>query len=310
MEAAASNRRAGLVENRAYADRLRTVAAELGRSYAPPRAVWFPAKSRQVQRRGSNAAKRNARCYGLAGVSTTGVQDPAAQGATGNCTPSNQKDGLQMPDPTLTVNRPDNDSQNGGANVLLADIETASLDQIGERLDREWSSARRFGRMAIESAYRAGKCLVAAKSKVRHGEWLPWLADRDMPERAARRLMRLAELDIGQIVRFDTVSAALESLSAPPPADSARKRARKRARKGAEKVAVGEERLRCAHRDFIEAASLLRDARGEAGPARWSELLEQNGIDRAKAEACLALPQSFEAFLDQRLARWTGEARQ
>lgn len=55
---------------------------------------------------------------------------------------------------------------------------------------------------AAAKALEAGRALVEAKSLVRHGGWLPFLAEAGIHERTAQRLMTLAESDL----KSDTVS--------------------------------------------------------------------------------------------------------
>jgi hypothetical protein len=68
---------------------------------------------------------------------------------------------------------------------------------------------------SAESAIAAGHALIEAKSLVRHGEWLPFLAEAGIHERTAQRYIALAEGNL----QSDTVSllggptAALRFLS-------------------------------------------------------------------------------------------------
>jgi hypothetical protein len=63
---------------------------------------------------------------------------------------------------------------------------------------------------AAENALIAGRSLLEAKQLVKHGNWLPFLAEAGIPERTAQRYMTLAESDL----QSDTVSL----LGGPTPA--------------------------------------------------------------------------------------------
>lgn len=81
-------------------------------------------------------------------------------------------------------------------------------DAAAKRLDRE-------RRSAVEHAIRAGDLLIEAKAQVRHGEWLPWLAENfPASERLAQSYMRLAA-NPQRSAHFDSVDAALKELAEP-----------------------------------------------------------------------------------------------
>ena len=74
----------------------------------------------------------------------------------------------------------------------MADL---SLDDLAENINggHEWlrSGLRRMGVHVVQ----VGGWLVAAKGKVKHGEWLPWLAEKcaEITDRTARRYVSLYE---------------------------------------------------------------------------------------------------------------------
>ena len=76
-------------------------------------------------------------------------------------------------------------SETEGTNRTLAPVR--DIDEItGEILE-----AKRVGGQAILTS---GRCLIEAKGRLSHGEWLPWLTEKvEFSERAAQNFMRLAK---------------------------------------------------------------------------------------------------------------------
>ena len=81
-----------------------------------------------------------------------------------------------------------------------------------KRVEEHYGAAWRFGRQAIEEAWRCGDALIVAKAETKHGEWLPALKAVGITHDTAARLMKLRSTfaDISQLAKFDTVSAALQ----------------------------------------------------------------------------------------------------
>lgn len=98
------------------------------------------------------------------------------------------------------------------------------LDVLKDRFRHLWSEALNLSRRSVEQAHDAGTVLVEIKAEMKHGEWLPWLESEGVEQRTASRLMKLASVEIGQIVRFDTVQAALEYHRANEKRDARAKR--------------------------------------------------------------------------------------
>ena len=88
---------------------------------------------------------------------------------------------------------------------------TPSFSPAWKRVEEHYGAAFRFGRQAIEEAWHCGDALIAAKAETKHGEWESALKASGINYRTASRMMSLRESypEIGQVVRFDSVSAAL-----------------------------------------------------------------------------------------------------
>ena len=91
-------------------------------------------------------------------------------------------------------------------------LTTPSLSPAWKRVEEHYGAAWRFGRQAIEEAWRCGDALIAAKAETKHGEWLPALKAVGISHDAAKRLMLLRQKysEIVQIALFDSVSDALK----------------------------------------------------------------------------------------------------
>lgn len=66
------------------------------------------------------------------------------------------------------------------------------LPVLAEEIRREHHAARRASGEALRHAIAAGERLIEAKALLEHGQWLPWLAEQDIPERTARLYARIA----------------------------------------------------------------------------------------------------------------------
>ena len=88
-------------------------------------------------------------------------------------------------------NRPPLDRQNRGAEQ---DGQGSSLKIIAAEIEAQHQATYRAARAAIEHAMRCGELLLDAKTKVGHGEWLPWLeANTSIGIRQAQNYMRIAK---------------------------------------------------------------------------------------------------------------------
>lgn len=68
-----------------------------------------------------------------------------------------------------------------------------TLFDLATIANREHALAFEAGVSMIEHAIRAGEALIEAKAQLRHGEWLPWVADNfDASEDTAERYMNVA----------------------------------------------------------------------------------------------------------------------
>src|SRR5690348_11012067 len=68
-----------------------------------------------------------------------------------------------------------------------------SLTSLAARIRVEHEAMAIALKRGAEHAMNAGALLIEAKAQLKHGEWLPWLAEHcAIPERTARLYMRLA----------------------------------------------------------------------------------------------------------------------
>jgi hypothetical protein len=98
---------------------------------------------------------------------------------------------------------------------------TPSLIDLASRIRAEHEATAAALKRGAEHAMAAGQLLIAAKKRLKHGQWLPWLRDHCvMPERTARLYMRLAgtkqliESQIGNVADF-SVRGAIALILAP-----------------------------------------------------------------------------------------------
>ena len=81
----------------------------------------------------------------------------------------------------------------------------------------EHEAAQQAFASAVEHAVRCGELLAEAKAQVRHGEWLPWLAENfPASPRTAQGYMRLAAQPNAQALAHLGIEGALRQLAAPP----------------------------------------------------------------------------------------------
>ena len=78
-----------------------------------------------------------------------------------------------------------------------------ALADLAERIRLASASFDAATLTAAEKAMEAGGLLVEAKAACRHGDWLPLLARAGMAERAARRLMGLAQSGLKSAIVAD-----------------------------------------------------------------------------------------------------------
>ena len=105
----------------------------------------------------------------------------------------------------------------GGAHPGEKDAVGAKGQDMGE-ITALWQEAEQhlrafeqLARRTVEEAWLAGDALLRIKEQLPHGAWTPALEERGIPVRTARRFIQLRQKypQIGQIVRFDSVSTAL-----------------------------------------------------------------------------------------------------
>ena len=88
--------------------------------------------------------------------------------------------------------------------ALMAGIR-AGHNEVGREIGNVMEGQRR----AVEAAWRTGRQLTELKSRLSHGQWLPCLAQMDVPTSTAAKYMRVARLEIYTHVNLpDTIELA------------------------------------------------------------------------------------------------------
>lgn len=90
------------------------------------------------------------------------------------------------------------------------------LAQLAEEAVNAADAAVRNSRAAVVQAVNAGRLLIAAKSKVEHGQWKQWLEENWQGEgrgyETAKQYMRLAKSDV-DVQEADSIREALQMLA-------------------------------------------------------------------------------------------------
>ncbi len=101
--------------------------------------------------------------------------------------------------------------------ITSNNIITAPLEALAAQINAHHERASVAARTAIGEAFEAGRLLIEAKSRLAHGEWLPWLKSNcACSERSARNYMKLAEAkdQIGNAADL-SIRKALQLLEGP-----------------------------------------------------------------------------------------------
>ena len=97
------------------------------------------------------------------------------------------------------------------------------LPTLWQEAEGHLRAFEQLARRTVEEAWLAGDALLRIKHQLPHGAWTPALEERGIHPRQARRFIQLRQKypQIGQIVRFDSVSAALtdSKKTKPEPTD-------------------------------------------------------------------------------------------
>jgi hypothetical protein len=76
--------------------------------------------------------------------------------------------------------------------VAEAAMSQQTLHVLAQRIAVEHNAVAAALCSALGHAIAAGELLIEAKSKVRHGQWVKWLATHNFPQRTATHYMKLA----------------------------------------------------------------------------------------------------------------------
>ena len=93
-----------------------------------------------------------------------------------------------------------------------------TLDRLGAEINEQHTLAIQHASKALEHAFTCGELLIEAKSKARHGQWLPWLRENiSFSERTCQAYMRLVQRkrQIRSSAADLSVRGALQHLSTP-----------------------------------------------------------------------------------------------
>jgi hypothetical protein len=72
-------------------------------------------------------------------------------------------------------------------------VRPSALPKLAVKIRTEHAACERDARSAVEHAIRCGELLAEAKGKVKHREWLPWLAENfPATQQTANGYMRIA----------------------------------------------------------------------------------------------------------------------
>lgn len=143
-----------------------------------------------------------------------------------------------------------------------------SLVDLATRANVEHHAYEATQSAAIAHAIAAGDALLAAKRALRHGAWLPWLAEHvAFNERTARRYMKIAA-NRSRVADLDSVRAATAELSEPKPTRAAGAADRQRVCADAIKALKGAPRL-----PAREVNRLYREARRQDAAWAWRRTL-------------------------------------
>jgi hypothetical protein len=92
-----------------------------------------------------------------------------------------------------------------------------ALNALAAQANTEHHACEVLQRGAVAHAIAAGEALIDAKSRLRHGEWLPWVdANCDFSDREAQNYMRIAR-NPRRVADLPSIRRALADLADPTP---------------------------------------------------------------------------------------------
>jgi len=105
-------------------------------------------------------------------------------------------------------------------------INSNFLTDLAVRIEAEHIAAGEAAASHLGHAMACGDLLIEAKAELKHGQWLPWLLERGIADRTARRYMRLArnrpEIEAKSATVADlTLRGAIEMLGVKTTPDDA-----------------------------------------------------------------------------------------
>ncbi len=160
---------------------------------------------------------------------------------------------------------------------------------------------KRASTEAIAAYLAGGAALIEAKAALKHGEWLPWLAETGIPERTARRMMRIARTGLKSATVAD-LGGVEAALALPPKRLATLARAELPGAREIDKIGAG----------LIRRAVELEDVTREHIVALDAALAEipamQRKVDNAMAAGAAGqeIGEASRAIGDAR-RRWTRE---
>ena len=105
--------------------------------------------------------------------------------------------------------------------IITSTYSSLELSDLLGAINAEHGRATRSARTTIDHATRCGEMLLAAKSKVAHGQWESWLEENTgVSLRSSQRYMRLAANTTVSLLDGDMgIAEALEMISTPSVAE-------------------------------------------------------------------------------------------
>lgn len=163
-------------------------------------------------------------------------------------------------------------------------LDTLPLSKLVALSEKHRGEVIDLGRHTVEKSWELGGVLLAAKDQVDHGDFMPWLADRQISHDIAKRLMRLHSVYPKklQIAGFDSVSEALKAL--PAKADPGRIATQRPAPPAATATAGGIIEM-VEHKELIAAQREIKGLKADLAKERIE-------AERVKAELAQALEEN------------------
>ena len=91
---------------------------------------------------------------------------------------------------------------------VLMDHHEPTLRDLGAAIDDRLANMTDYFRRGVDEAWRVGDLLNQAKALCSHGDWLPFLDERDVNQKTANNYMSLARHSVAKLVNFTNLTDA------------------------------------------------------------------------------------------------------